>query len=1282
MALNLKRKRRPAPDSVFPNKKRQLVPPEDDEFRSALDENEFTHDQEEDEDEGWSEEDPVAGDGMNELDEREDGEAWEGIGKGGARRGLSQASHNGATKNPPTGQEVRVIKQAADLFRSSSFKLQIDALLPNVRPKESRRAALDSFLLSLHSVISAAPSIPPQHPLEAARSLLSPASDSASKRERSNGKVKVKDESSAPSVAIAVPYAFPAPPEDANWKVSFEKPSEITLVGSWANKVGVKAKDNKPWIVDIAVEMPSGLFQEKDYMNGRFFHKRAFYLAALTKHIVRSESGLGVEAFYQSHGSDPRLTTLLLRPTADEQLVKSNAQVRIIPTLSSQSPIPLSKLSPHRSNFRVGRALSSESTPTIAIDTPTPLYNSILLLATTPREHLLAVHSMKQDFPAYGDALALLRVWANQRGYGEGTAPCVRGFDGRGAWWNSLLELLILGEEPVRNAKTSRKPLGKGLSSYQLFRSALDFLARQDLANEPTFVKSKDGHRFSPQDYAEYAGPVFVDSTSSANLLSGMPRSSLGMLRHDARVTLDILNSTDLTNDPFHEIFLKDHRSLATRFDAVIRVDLSGSKMRNPSAHEAVEYGSPSNAVLASMSTYLQRALGSRVHAFALLHTPPSSRPITQAQPDSLADIYIGLVYDPEHAWRLVDHGPSASDVDNAEVAAFHELWGSKAELRRFKDGSIMESVVWDVKNADERARIPLLVVEHVLAIHFSLPRSALHSWQAGFDEVVRLPPSIVSIHTAAGHQAGFKAAMAAFDDLVKTLKSLDEDLPLSILSVSPTSEYLRHTSVFNPIAMPISAVSSFPICARFTPIMEAVLEFEKSARWPDDLRAIQKMKLAFFERIASALMGAVRGLTARIAVLEAPQDSAIEDHACLELVTPLGWAFALRIWHAREETLLTRAIDAVAQIPKQFQQDHAEKFRERDAATSALALYTRRFIHAPRHHRAVAAFGYRFPAYGGTVRLIKRWLASHWLLRGHISEEAVEILCAAVFARARDAGGALDPTRGAPGSRERGFACVVELLKDWKWERGLFVPLYGEDGSPPAVTIVAGAAGVWTLSTEFDKEGKMWTACGPDIVAAQRVRVLARATWECMKKAEVGALDVKSLFVHPTDDYDFVVQLEQATLPRYFQNIVADPVVWARRSKYANMAQDPSEKNVVVRPGFDPAQMFIDDLRVRLFSATAIPLPKVLEMMLTGCQSVYSDTLKIFYDPLGGDRFGAVWEPSVRQPRPFRVLNHFSSAPVMRKDGEKGRERGVVVVNEAAILDEIIRLGHGLVIV
>lgn len=74
------------------------------------------------------------------------------------------------------------------------------------------------------------PAVAPQHPLAGARTLL--------------------------ETGIAVPYSMPLPTENTNWKVSFEKPTDITLVGSWANKVSVKGKDGGKFGVDLAVEMP------------------------------------------------------------------------------------------------------------------------------------------------------------------------------------------------------------------------------------------------------------------------------------------------------------------------------------------------------------------------------------------------------------------------------------------------------------------------------------------------------------------------------------------------------------------------------------------------------------------------------------------------------------------------------------------------------------------------------------------------------------------------------------------------------------------------------------------------------------------------------------------------------------------------------------------------------------------------------------------------------------------------------------------------------------------
>lgn len=110
--------------------------------------------------------------------------------------------------------------------------MQIDELVPNVRPKYHKSAPLDKFLLSLYTFLNSLPSIPPKHPLVASKEL------------------------SQKGKGVAVPYPLPNPTEATNWKVSYEKPSEVMLVGSWVNKTSVKAKDGGKFGVDVAVIMP------------------------------------------------------------------------------------------------------------------------------------------------------------------------------------------------------------------------------------------------------------------------------------------------------------------------------------------------------------------------------------------------------------------------------------------------------------------------------------------------------------------------------------------------------------------------------------------------------------------------------------------------------------------------------------------------------------------------------------------------------------------------------------------------------------------------------------------------------------------------------------------------------------------------------------------------------------------------------------------------------------------------------------------------------------------
>lgn len=513
------------------------------------------------------------------------------------------------------------------------------------------------------------------------------------------------------------------------------------------------------------------------------------------------------------------------------------------------------------------------------------------------------------------------------------------------------------------------------------------------------------------------------------------------------------------------------------------------------SVHDVLENGSSPSAQLASLSSHLRDALGSRVKALAILHRSTQQRALSEALPTTPSTVFIGLILDQEHAFRLVDHGPVAAEAPSRTTEAFRELWGNKAELRRFQDGSITESAVWHVRDSDERSHIPAMIVRHILELHLGIRRDAVSSWQSGFDALLRFPSSIASQYRA----SGFRAALTAFQNVTNTIKTTSKELPLAIVNISPVAPELRYTSVFAPVSVPARAALALPLCSRYVPLMSLNLEFEKSARWPDDLVAIQKMKMAFMERIAQALTKAMPGLLARVAIVSPTGVPQTTDQAQLEITTPDGWAFALCIWHDREATLLDRILHSPPAAYSPLDLENARIARR---------LYTRRFIAAPRHHRAVTALHHQFAAFGGTVRLVKRWLAAHWLLRLHVSEEAVEIICAAVFAGVGSA--------RAPNTRERGFACVIRLLRDWDGSEGMTVPLYAASDLGPDVysSSEAGVNGVWSLKTEADLDGYMWTLDAPDVVAARRVRALAQATYAYLRGMESGVLEVSVSFL------------------------------------------------------------------------------------------------------------------------------------------------------------------------
>ena len=80
--------------------------------------------------EAWESDQELANDSDTSLDEEEEG-SWEGLDgiDDGKAVEIPNDRHGTTPKKPPTGEELRTIKDAADLYMSSSFKLQVSLII-------------------------------------------------------------------------------------------------------------------------------------------------------------------------------------------------------------------------------------------------------------------------------------------------------------------------------------------------------------------------------------------------------------------------------------------------------------------------------------------------------------------------------------------------------------------------------------------------------------------------------------------------------------------------------------------------------------------------------------------------------------------------------------------------------------------------------------------------------------------------------------------------------------------------------------------------------------------------------------------------------------------------------------------------------------------------------------------------------------------------------------------------------------------------------------------------
>ncbi|EGG06976.1 uncharacterized protein MELLADRAFT_86177 [Melampsora larici-populina 98AG31] len=1051
-----------------------------------------------------------------------------------------KAPTKAATKPTYTETDLDDMIAACSPASGVTFPLQVSSLLESTSLPHNKSLELVDLLGTLRSHLLSIPTIE-KTSLEDSRKRLQ-------------------------TLGIGLP--FEDPKETVQWSFTFKAPQDIKVVGSWIMQTGVKLAKGKGRFncIDLMVEMPGDILQEKDYLSNRYFHKRAHYLAYLAVSLSSSSFAGHFDMSYVNLHNDASKPILLLKPNGAMPSANFRPSIRLIPSYPSTVFSP-ARLSPTRANLKPPQK-------------PTPRYNQSVLLDSTSIHfaHLSYFSELGTNHSAFCKNMSIDETSLPD-------PPLIFGYERFGWLISFLVAHVLVGED--ENGKKRAQPMSSvGSDATVLFRQVIEWIAKWK-SNSLVRMRPIDGSS-AFVDEGEFAGTgdVLIDPTGQINLLANIPSGALQLLspRDTKRICQDL-------------------------------------------------EGKHTNEALFAISEIINKACGDRLSGFGFLindlqHTRSIEGGSNASTTADNVTLKLGVILNPAQAFNVITHGHSP-DTSPIEAAAFREFWGDKCDLRRFQDGTIEECVSWEVSDPLERLKIVQQIIRWVLSkkLGFADQKEQVISDFIGtFDNlIVEHPHYVEKIYEKDPKCLGFTNVIKAFNEFVKDLKELNKDdfLPLSITSVQPTSEHLRYSSVFIPGPRKMKGYRYQADASKYIPGMTCQVKFESSGKWPEDLEAIQKIKAALLAKISEGMIRNKHVIKSEI-VFD-PDALPISDNVALEVLHSTGYAFVLSICYEREEMLQAKAVADSKSAGE----------GESPMALEALATFRKKFIKLRKHHDAIAALQTRFPSFSYTVRIIKRWIASH-LLSSQISTEMVELLASAVYL-------ILEKDQLPPATGSTGFLRFLKLIKEWKWrEKPLLIPLQS------------------SIEEDLDGTDWLWTNTKPHLntvnqirphrIVADRIQTLASASLSAIESnlnQPTSNFDVQTIFKSPAEDYDFHLVLNVAAMTRIQQSL--------QLQVYENV--DPL--GLAIEIGDDPISEFVKEL-----------------------QRLHGDTIMFFYDTLGGTSIAGIFNPLLLVPKTMKTHNHdYLTKPVSDQPAKtSASSKALVVMDTDATLASIKMIGTGII--
>ncbi|CAF0827834.1 unnamed protein product [Rotaria sordida] len=564
--------------------------------------------------------------------------------------------------------------------------------------------------------------------------------------------------------------------------------------------------------------------------------------------------------------------------------------------------------------------------------------------------------------------------------------------------------------------------------------------------------------------------------------------------------------------------------------------------------------------------------------------------PINESVP-TRTTITLGVIFSDQYDLSVLK-GP---ENGSKEAQAFRKLWSERCELRRYPDGSILESVVWNVDCAKDKRLIWMDATRYLLEIQAGISPTNIE-----FLYNDQCPSTLLSIPTRLfpSYGTGDEQQIYLCRELIelsKQIRTLNNELPLKINNIIGIDEIFRYTNVFPPLPSlfqtdlhKIRSIEhdEYALIPRLTsryapPYSQSLLilcQLEMTSSNDEGFETVERIKhskILYYIQLSKLLKENFHYIC-----------HPTTDCCYIE---KNYYIYRLIISYHKEIYLIE------SQAGKK---DGLERIIKQTNLSKNLRYNTE---YLPKINAAIYGISQQFVHYQLVSRLFKRWLSSQLLLY-HFDPINADLLCCYIFLHSAP----FVP----PKSMLTGFCRILRLLRDYDWINEPLIINFNHELTKEQI---------FEMQTQFKIERSNLPALclmssvafhdnqKPNVPILKRVIQLAK---EALAYLETNNSDsMKFLFRPSLNSYDVIIMLNPLQCPRAYQAVdhVISEITYTTRKKLIDNDQTINDnKKCLSIVDYDPAQLFVNELRTS-----------------------YNDQAEFFHDEFGGLIVGVLWKPS-----------------------------------------------------